>query len=168
MVGVVAGVVEETATVVAVEEGFAWVEASRRSACGHCESASTCGAGALAEFFRAGSNRLRVADAIGLQPGERVRIGVSSSTLLRAAAAAYLLPLGLLILAAGLGTLLGLAEGAVAALGVGALLAGLWLGERLAGGHAARQGFDSTLLGRLPGEGPVRVALSPQVTSDGA
>ncbi|MBK1719905.1 SoxR reducing system RseC family protein [Thiocystis violacea] len=141
-------VIEETVTVVAVADGHAWVEANRRSACGHCGRAESCGTGTLAKLFRHGPHRLRIADPVGLREGERVTIGISADTLIRASLTAYLLPLATLVAAAGLGTAWGLPEGAVALFGIAGLGAGLWLGGALTGGVAGRDLYRPTLARR--------------------
>ena len=142
-------VIEETATVVAVTPGHAWVEASRRSACGHCGHSDHCGTGALAKLLRHGSNRLCIADPVGLHPGEGVRIAISADTLIRASLIAYLLPLLTLIAAAGLATAGGLAEGTVALLGLVGLGLGLWLSGRLTGGTEGRERYRPSLVERI-------------------
>ena len=126
--------IEEGATVVDVAEGFVWVETRRRSACGHCDSAETCGTSALAKLFGERRNRLRIDDPVGLRTGDQVVIGIANGALVRASLTAYLLPLIVLVTAAGIGTALQLAEGAVALLGLAGLGSGLWLGGRLTGG----------------------------------
>ncbi|WP_295401607.1 SoxR reducing system RseC family protein [uncultured Thiocystis sp.] len=150
--------IEEVASVVAVDEGGAWVETRRRSACGHCESAATCGTSALAKLFGEGRNRLRIDDPMGLRPGDRVVIGIPDGTLVRASLIAYLLPLIALAAAAGIGTALHLPEGAVALLGLAGLGSGLWLGGRITGGAAGRERYRPRLI-RLAGDrGGIRLA----------
>lgn len=148
-------VIEETATVVAVEDGFAWVEADRRSACGQCGSADACGTGTLAKLFRQGRTRLRIDDPMGLRTGERVTIAVEGGTLLRASFTAYMLPLVALVAAAGLATALHLEEGLVALAGLAGLAGGLWLSGRLTGGTQGRDRYRPTLVGRAGFSAPV-------------
>ncbi|NEX19836.1 SoxR reducing system RseC family protein [Thiorhodococcus mannitoliphagus] len=148
-------IIEETATVVAVEDGFAWVEADRRSACGHCGSADACGTGTLAKLFRQGRTRLRIHDPMGLRNGERVTIAVQGGTLLRASFTAYMLPLAALVAAAGLATAMQLTEGLVAIAGVAGLGAGLWLSGRLTGGIQGRDRYRPILIGRAGFSAPV-------------
>lgn len=153
-------VVEEIATVVALEDGFAWVEAERRSACGHCGSAGSCETGSLAKLFKPSRTRLRVKDSIGLAAGDRVRIAVEGDTLIRASLTAYMLPLALLVAAAGAGTALHLSDGPVALLGIGGLGLGLWLSGRLTGGQAERERYSPRLVGRARTSAPVRLELA--------
>ncbi|NEV61695.1 SoxR reducing system RseC family protein [Thiorhodococcus minor] len=160
-------VIEETATVVAVEDGFAWVEADRRSACGHCGSADACGTGTLAKLFRQDRTRLRIHDPMGLHAGERVTIAVEGGTLLRASFTAYMLPLVALVAAAGLATVLHLEEGPVALAGLAGLGAGLWLSGRLTGGTQGRDRYRPTLVGRASFSAPVPFQASVTL-SDGA
>jgi sigma-E factor negative regulatory protein RseC len=141
--------IEEAATVVAAAEGLAWVETTRRSACGHCQQARSCGAGNLATLFRPGQHRLRITDPAGLRAGERVSIGIAPQTLIRAALTAYLLPLVTLVAAAGVGAALALPEGAIAGLGLAGLGAGLGLAGWLTGGASARARYRPVLTRRL-------------------
>ncbi|MBK1722369.1 SoxR reducing system RseC family protein [Thiocystis violacea] len=153
-------VIEETATVIAIEDGFAWVEAERRSACGQCGSADSCGTGSLSKLFRKGHTRLRIHDPVGLRAGERVRIAIQGDTLIRASLTAYMLPLTALLAAAGAATALQLDEGLVALLGLAGLGAGLWLSGRLTGGVAGRDRYLPTLAGRAGTAAAVRLEPS--------
>lgn len=150
--------IEEVASVVAVDDDGAWVETRRRSACGHCESAAICGTSALAKLFGEGRNRLRIDDPLGLRPGDRVVIGIPDGTLVRASLIAYLLPLIALVSAAGIGTALHLPEGAVALLGLAGLGAGLWLGGRITGGVAGRERYRPRLIRRADDRNSIRLA----------
>ncbi|AFL74655.1 SoxR reducing system RseC family protein [Thiocystis violascens] len=150
--------IEEIASVVAVDDGGVWVETRRRSACGHCDSASVCGVSALAKLFGEGRNRLRIADPAGLRLGDRVVIGIPDGTLVRASLIAYLLPVIALVAAAAIGTALHLAEGAVALFGLAGLGSGLWLGGRITGGVAGRERYRPTLIRRAGEPGGIRLA----------
>jgi sigma-E factor negative regulatory protein RseC len=140
--------IETPATVVDVKPGVAWVETVRQSACGHCESAGSCGTSVLAKLFGAPRSRLRIDDAQGLRLGEQVVIGIPDGTLVRASFVAYLIPLLVLIAAAGLATRLGAGEGAVALTGLAGLGIGLWLSGRLTGGPSARARYRPVLVRR--------------------
>ncbi|HSO83312.1 SoxR reducing system RseC family protein [Thiocapsa sp.] len=140
--------IETPATVVAVKPGVAWVEAVRQSACGSCGSAGSCGTSVVAKLFGAPRRRLRIEDAQGLRVGEQVVIGIPDGTLVRASFVAYLIPLVLLIAAAGLATHLGAGEGSVALIGIGGLGIGLWLSGRLTGGRSARERYRPVLVRR--------------------
>ncbi|RKT44975.1 SoxR reducing system RseC family protein [Thiocapsa rosea] len=140
--------IETPATVVDVKPGVAWVETVRQSACGHCESAGSCGTSVLAKVFGAPRSRLRIDDAQGLWVGEQVVIGIPDGTLVRASFVAYLLPLVFLIAVAGVATHLGAGEGSVALLGIAGLGIGLWLSGRLTGGQSARERYSPVLVRR--------------------
>lgn len=140
--------IESPATVVEVKPGVAWVETVRQSACGHCESAGSCGTSVLAKLFGAPRSRLRLDDAQGLRVGEQVVIGIPDGTLVRASFVAYLMPLVFLIAAAGVATRLGVGEGSVALIGLAGLGIGLWLSGRLTGGQFARERYRPVLVRR--------------------
>lgn len=140
--------IETPATVVDVKPGVAWVETVRQSACGHCESAGSCGTSVLAKLFGAPRSRLRIDDAQGLRVGEQVVIGIPDGTLVRASFVAYLIPLVTLIAAAGVATRLGAGEGTVALLGLAGLGIGLWLSGRITGGPSARERYRPVLVRR--------------------
>ncbi len=140
--------IETSATVVDLGPGVAWVETVRQSACGHCESAGSCGTSVVSKLFGVSRSRFRIEDTQGLRLGEQVVIGIPDGTLVRASFVAYLLPLVFLIAAAGLATRLGVSEGAVALIGIAGLGGGLWLSGRLTGGQSAREQYRPVLVRR--------------------
>jgi sigma-E factor negative regulatory protein RseC len=116
---------EQIATVLRSTPEALEVEARARSACGHCASASHCGTGLLASLLGDRPRRLRLAPDAGIAPGEQVVIGLSDPLLLRAAALAYLMPLGTLLMPALLVDALGLGNLAAGLAGFTGLLVGL-------------------------------------------
>ena len=113
--------IEERAMVVAVEEGYVWLETRRRSSCGGCQQASGgCGAATLAKLWPGQRARVRAIAEPGLRPGDEVMVGLAEGALLRGALLVYLLPLALLLAGALLGQAVfaGAGEEPVAALGV--------------------------------------------------
>ena len=80
------GIVEKT------ENGFAWVKAQRKSACGTCASKSNCG------LIDGGSQMLvKVTNAIGAKKGDTVEFFVASGFNLKCTFIIYMIPvLGLL------------------------------------------------------------------------
>jgi sigma-E factor negative regulatory protein RseC len=94
--------IEEFAIVVAVDGGFAEVEPQRRATCDHCGAKGACGTSLIDRFLGRRPLRLRVENGIAARVGERVILGVADAVLLRAAVAAYLVPLIGLILGAAL------------------------------------------------------------------
>jgi sigma-E factor negative regulatory protein RseC len=85
--------IEENATVVRVEAGYAIVETEQRAACGSCQSAGSCSTTLLSGLFKRRHNQLRVLNPIDARPGQQVIIGLQERALLRVSLAAYLLPL---------------------------------------------------------------------------
>jgi sigma-E factor negative regulatory protein RseC len=92
--------IEATAMVVAVEDGFAVLETQRTSACGGCGAAGACGTSVLGEILGRKPSQLRIANDFDACPGEQVIIGLAESDLMLASLAAYLLPVATMILAA--------------------------------------------------------------------
>jgi sigma-E factor negative regulatory protein RseC len=156
--------IETPATVVGLGPGVAWVETVRQSACGHCESARSCGTSVLAKLFGAPRSRLQIPDAHGLRVGEQVVIGIPDGTLVRASVVAYLLPLAALVAAAALATALGASDGVVASIGLAGLGVGLWLSGLLTGGQHARERYRPVLVRRGASiKAPTLVALEAGV-----
>ncbi len=140
--------IEEQARVLTVGNGFALVEASSRSACGSCPSASGCGASLVAKLFGKRANRLQVSDAIGVAVGDLVVIGIADGTLIRASLLAYLWPLIAMMLAAFIAQFAGASEGLGALIGILGLCVGLWTTRRVTGGEAGRARYRPVLLRR--------------------
>ena len=116
--------IEQPARVLSRDRGEALVQTERGSACGGCNARAGCGTSLLAQVFGHKPARLRVANPIAAEPGERVIVGLSERGLVRASVLLYVLPL--------LGLLLGALAGelAVQRLGLGggetlSILAGL-------------------------------------------
>lgn len=125
--------IEEEATVVALDGAAIWVETQRRSGCSQCASASGCAPSLLGALLGNGRTRLRLSDSqLGLQPGERVVIGLPGHALVRAALLAYLLPLLTLVIAAQLAELWTWHEGLVVLAALLGLGGGLGLAAWLA------------------------------------
>jgi sigma-E factor negative regulatory protein RseC len=159
-------VIEETATVVSTEAGIAELEVVRRATCGACSSSSACGVSLLDRLLGRRPQRLVVTNSLGVRVGDAVVVGVPEGALLKAALAAYLMPLvGLLagaIMAQGLvasmlpglgGDTAGLAGGALGFAGALLLLRGY--SRRL----AADPRYRATLLRREAPAAPVSVGL---------
>ncbi|MFO7641648.1 MAG: SoxR reducing system RseC family protein [Candidatus Competibacteraceae bacterium] len=112
--------IEERAMVVAVEEGYVWLETQRRSSCGGCQASGGCGVATLAKLWPGQRTRVRAIAEPGLRPGDEVMVGLAEGALLRGALLVYLLPLALLLAGALLGQAVfaGAGEEPVVALGV--------------------------------------------------
>lgn len=118
---------EEQATVLAVESGAVWVEADRQAGCERCEAGQGCGGGVLGRLVKRGTSRVRALNEIGnLHAGDQVVIGLDERLLVRGSLMTYMLPL-LCMLAAAIAAdqLLQTTDLAVAAAGMLGLGAGL-------------------------------------------
>lgn len=128
-------IVEGIARVVAMDGVYAWLEPEQTGSCGGCSSAIACGMKSGHGNFLA-ARRFPMKNDFGLRVGERIIVGVSEGSLLRASLTAYALPL-LAMLGAGIVTqnMTGrdgpAALAALSGLGVGLLLA-RWLAKKLA------------------------------------
>ena len=105
--------IEEQGRVAAVDGDSIWVETIRNSTCTSCSARQGCGQH-LSEKYRNNSSfaYIRVSSPWPLAEGDRVMVGIPESSLLRASALVYLLPLIM-------------------------MMAGLWLASALGGGDAA-------------------------------
>lgn len=130
---------ETPARVVRVDGGIAWVRAESPSSCGAC-GGKGCGSSLFARMLISREPEYPVDNPIDAAPGEAVVVGLPDGALLRAALAAYVVPLALLLAGALLGGRWGEA-GAVTGAAAGLLLAALWL-------RARRSGARPTILRR--------------------
>lgn len=85
--------IEEQAKVIKSENGIAWVETTRQSACGKCSANKGCGVAALSSVLGQKRNRIKVIDPVGTQPGEWVILGLEETAMLQGSAMLYLTPL---------------------------------------------------------------------------
>jgi sigma-E factor negative regulatory protein RseC len=92
--------IEESATVISIDDGYATVETQQQPACGACAAASGCSTSVLSGLFKRSHTRLRVSNPIHAKPGEQVIIGLPENTFLKVSFLAYLLPLACMILIA--------------------------------------------------------------------
>jgi len=145
--------VEGVARVVAAEGGTVWLEPEPTGSCSGCMSSAICGHNS-GNGRRMVARRFALANDYDLRVGERVVIGVSEASLLRAALTAYGLPL-LVMLGAGItAQALGAGDGASALVTVGGLGAGLLLVRLVAGKLSARGDLSPRYLRRAGGPGP--------------
>jgi len=118
----------------AVGSGRVWVKACDNQGCTSCGLAGTCGQGLLSRWLSASKPLLEVESPEPLQVGDRVELGVDTSTLNRAAWLQFALPLATLLIASLAAEFLGfsavLHQLLFASLG---LMAGLLLARRYAG-----------------------------------
>lgn len=147
---------EEQGVVVAADEAWATVRVERRSTCGSCSARSGCGNGVLSEVLGRRQLELRLANSHGLQPGDRVRLGVRDRALVSGAFAMYLLPLvGMMLAPITMGWIApGLGDGVLILTGIVGFALGLAGVRRWLRSQGDR--FEPVLLGRQPaGQSPI-------------
>lgn len=130
--------IEQIATVLAVEKTGVWLGTTPVATCNACQVSGDCGTGIVAKTMTPRQNRFFVSTTLSLLPGEQVTIATPEQQLVNAALLVYLLPLVLLLASAMLVHLIWQpAEGwlilaALAGIGCGLLLA-RYLGSKMAG-----------------------------------
>ncbi len=90
--------IEESAVVIRCEGDFAWVEATRQSACGQCSASAACGTGVLDKLWGHKAARMKALNRAQARAGERVLIGLQETALVRGSLILYLLPIVSLLL----------------------------------------------------------------------
>jgi len=90
--------IEETALVVKCEGEFAWVEAQRKTACGHCAANKACGTGILAKIWGQKTAQMKAINKVHAHKGETVLIGLQENALVQGSLIIYLLPIVSMIL----------------------------------------------------------------------
>lgn len=85
--------IEENAVVIAAEAGIIEVEIHRRTSCNACSARSGCGVSLLDRVLGRRPQRLVLANQLDAGVGDEVVIGIPEGALLKAAVAAYMLPL---------------------------------------------------------------------------
>jgi sigma-E factor negative regulatory protein RseC len=85
--------IEENAVVVATEAGIAEVEIQRRSSCNACSARGGCGVSLLDRVLGRRPQHLLLPNKLGVGVGDEVVIGMPEGALLKAAVAAYMVPL---------------------------------------------------------------------------
>ncbi|MFP4601833.1 MAG: SoxR reducing system RseC family protein [Halochromatium sp.] len=98
--------IEEHAIVTSTEAGIAEVEIMRRSTCNACNARSGCGVSLLDRVLGRRPQRLLLANRIAARTGDEVIVGMPEAALLKAALAAYMLPLAGLLAGAIAGDLM--------------------------------------------------------------
>jgi len=95
--------IEEQATVVAIDDDNVTVTSTIKSACSGCQQVDNCGSGQVAKAFPQKKLSLTVKSTLALELGDRVVLGLNESALLQSAWQVYLWPLLGLLLASGFG-----------------------------------------------------------------
>lgn len=140
---------EETGTVMAVKHGQVLVETSARSACSHCTSQG-CTTAVLGRLFGVRRNRVRLANTLHAQIGDRVVIGVPDDVLVRASLLVYLAPLASMMLAVAAADGAGLGLGAQIGAAAAGLAGGLLLVGRVGESNMSRRRYRMRLLRKVP------------------
>lgn len=121
--------IEETARIVEMGDGFVWVETQRRSTCGSCAVNKGCGTAVLSKVLGRYRTRIKALNSLSVSIGDEVVIGIRENALLLGSLAVYMIPLVAMLLAGFLGEILGDNAGIEADWpGVMAGLTGLFLG----------------------------------------
>jgi len=122
--------IEEQARVVAIEGKYALVETQRKSTCESCSVNKGCGTAVVSKALGRAAVQLRTINHIHARVDEQVVIGIDERWLLKGSFAAYIVPLLLMLLCAGIGEMIGARLWGVATEGVTILgaLAGLLIG----------------------------------------
>lgn len=131
---------EGLARVVAVDAGRVWLEPEQHGGCGGCASASVCGAKGLGTLAnRLEARRFVLENESGLQVGDRVVLGVREDALIKAAATAYVVPLAISLVSAGVAQWLAGSDAMTLLAAVGGLVVGAVV-LRLGGNRLAARG----------------------------
>ncbi len=140
--------IEESATVVAVDGHFAWVENERASSCNSCAANKGCGTATLQKVMGQKRTQLKAINQAQARVGERVVIGVQEQALLKGSLYAYILPLLLLFVFAFIFEQLFSSEGITILAGLGGLLLGFVLLKYLSKQLAEDERFQAVILRR--------------------
>ncbi len=138
--------IEESATVVAVDGNFAWVESERASSCDGCAANKGCGTATLQKVMGQKRTQLKAINRAEAQVGERVVIGLQEQALLKGSLYAYILPLLLLFVFAFIFEQLFASEGITILAGLGGLLLGFVLLKYLSKQLAEDERFQAVIL----------------------
>ena len=120
-------------TIVSIADGHATVSVDAAIVCARCAAGKGCGAGLLTGSDRTRLIEVQVSPGLGLKAGDKVKLTLSPSNLLRAALLAYGLPLGGIIIALGMAWFLKqtLDDRLAVLLAIGGLVGGILVGRYL-------------------------------------
>lgn len=102
--------IEEIATVIAVETDGVWVKTQAKTTCGACQQKDSCTSGVVAKALTPKEPRLFVVTQEPLLAGQQVRIGLDETALTQSALRVYLLPLLVFIISMALAVNAGFSE----------------------------------------------------------
>lgn len=95
--------IEEQASVVAIDKDKVTVVSAIKSACSGCQQVDNCGSGQVAKAFPQKNLSLTLTSSLPLKLGDKVVLGLNESALLQSAWQVYLWPLLGLLLASWFG-----------------------------------------------------------------
>ena len=144
--------IEEQGVVVTLDGDYVEVRTERRRTCGGCSADGACGTSLLDRFLGRRVVLVRARNPVGAAVGERVVVGVSEAGLVRAALAAYLMPILGLVVGAVVGQRAGGDPWSLFCGLLGFLLALFWL-RRYSAASARDPGRHPIVLRRLD-DGP--------------
>jgi len=90
--------IEQSATVVKVDDNRVWLEAERQSTCSGCKVKQGCGTGMLANHVGKRFSNIAVIKTTNVEVGQQVYLAIPEGTLLQGAFMMYILPLVLMFL----------------------------------------------------------------------
>ena len=143
--------IEEQGVVVTLDGDYVEVRTERRGTCGGCSADGACGISLLDRFLGRRVVLVRARNPVGAWVGERVVVAVSEAGLVRAALAAYLMPILGLVVGAMAGQRAGGDTWSLLCGVLGFLLALYWL-RRYSAASARDPGRNPIVLRRLDGE----------------
>ncbi len=122
--------IEERARVVAIEDEYALVETQRKSTCESCSLNKGCGTAVVSKALGRAAVQLRAINHIDARVNQQVVIGIDERWLLKSSFAAYIVPLLLMLLCAGIGEMIAVRWWGTASEGVTILgaVTGLFVG----------------------------------------
>jgi sigma-E factor negative regulatory protein RseC len=89
--------IEETATVIAVDGDQVLVQTQRRSSCQACSVKQGCGTSVLAKVVGTRSSQIRVDNLLGAQVGDQIALGIEETALVKGSFLVYALPLVMML-----------------------------------------------------------------------
>ncbi|MBI1195254.1 MAG: hypothetical protein GC138_05365 [Gammaproteobacteria bacterium] len=93
----------ETGRVTGIDDGYAWVEVERQTACGSCSANKSCGSGILSKVFSTRPLRLKLENRLSVSVGDQVLVAIEDGLLIRSSMIVYAVPLAFMIIGAMIG-----------------------------------------------------------------
>ena len=91
--------IEETASVVAVEGQYALMQTQRQSACHSCSVKTGCGTSVISQVVGQRSSQFKVENTLDVKVGDEVVIGLMENSLVKGSLLVYALPIVLMLIA---------------------------------------------------------------------